>query len=176
MKRNSIVAMLGVVIVGGTVLVQQSASGEPTRTQTTQTTQTDTTPTTGTDPCTLLTEAEARTTLGSAVTPIPDAGQCTYVTLDGSGRAVSVSLSPAIQHAESLAPAMDQVAELLHTQKRVIPDLGGEAYGIASHHVTEVIVLNQDRFLGLVLTMPTGTVDEQLSTLEDLARTAMSRL
>lgn len=127
------------------------------------------------DACTLVTQGEAETALGSAVSTVPDRAQCTYVAGDASGRGVSVA-APAGVPSDSMDTAMQQVAEVLHGSLTVVSDVGEEGYVVTSDHLAQLMARQGTSVVVVVLTLPAGTPDQQVSTLSGLARTALGRM
>lgn len=127
--------------------------------------------------CTLITRAEAQAALGIDVTTVGDAGQCTYVAGDLSGRSVSVAMSPVPPSEDGVVTmAMTKLAEAMHGEVRHV-DVGEEASVVLADVIAQVGVrLGDDQMLIVVLTAPQGSRDEQATTLTELARVAVSRL
>lgn len=125
--------------------------------------------------CDLVTEAEAEAALGTPVTSVADPAQCTYVAMDASGRAASIARPPAALPAGELAAGMDQVAGALNGERRDVA-AGDEAYVVLAEVMSQIVARAGDEFVVVVLTNPTGSLDEQAALLTDLASAALSRL
>lgn len=159
------------LILGVRALTAEAQDGETT----TDTTSTETAAPPA--PCTLLTEIEAEAALGTSATEITDAGQCTYLADDLTGRSVSVAVTPPLpDEAGALEAAMQQMAQALDAEMRPIA-AGEEAYAVIDEVMAQVTVRGATGdTVVVVLTAFTGSADATAQTLSSLASTAVARL
>jgi hypothetical protein len=127
------------------------------------------------DSCTLVTEAEAKASLGADVSKVPDPSQCTYVAMDGTSRALSVTVPDYAASRKDFAPGVDQAAHALEGTVQPIP-AGDEAYALVSPTVSEGLARVGDRYVVVVLTKARGSAAAQADQLNGLLETAFSRL
>jgi hypothetical protein len=127
------------------------------------------------DSCTLITEAEARTALGADVSKVPDPSQCTYVAMDGTSRALSVTVPDYAASRKDFAPGVDQAARALEGTVQPIP-AGDEAYAMVSPTVSEGLGRDGDTYVVVVLTKARGSAADQANQLNGLLQTVFGRL
>jgi hypothetical protein len=127
------------------------------------------------DSCTLVTEAEAKAALGAAVSKVPDPSQCTYVAMDGTSRALSVTVPDYAASRKDFAPGVDQAAHALEGTVQPIP-AGDEAYALVAPTVSEGLARVGDTYVVVVLTKAKGSAAEQADQLNGLLQTAFGRL
>lgn len=127
------------------------------------------------DSCTLVTEAEAKAALGADVSKVPDPSQCTYVAMDGTSRALSVTVPDYAASRKDFAPGVDQAAHALEGTVQPIP-AGDEAYAMVASTVSEGLARKGDTYVVVVLTKAKGSAAEQADQLNGLLETAFSRL
>jgi hypothetical protein len=125
--------------------------------------------------CTLLTKAEATSALGTDVSAVENPSQCTYVAMDGSARAVSVSVPDYSGNRREFAPGVEQAAHALEGTFQAI-SAGDEGYAIVSPMVSEGLARVGDRYVVIVLTKAEGTASAQADKLNGLLQSAFGRL
>jgi hypothetical protein len=130
---------------------------------------------TSVDSCTLLTEAEAAAALGAEVSAVPNPSQCTYVAMDGTARAVSITVPDYAGNKREFAPGAEQAANALEGTFQEIT-AGDEGYAIVSPMVSEGLARVGDTYVVVVLTNARGTAGAQAAQLDGLLQTAFSRL
>lgn len=127
------------------------------------------------DACTLITEAEAADSLGTAVTTVPNPSQCTYIATDGSARALSVSVPDYFGPPDGFESGVEQVAHAFEGSYQPV-SAGDEGYAIVSPLVSEGLARSSDTYVVVVLTNAQGTDSEQAGRLDSLLQLAISRL
>lgn len=127
------------------------------------------------DSCTLITEAEASGALGAEVAVVPNPTQCTYVAMDGSARALSITVPDYSANKQQFAAGVEQAAHALEGSFQEV-GAGDEGYAIISPMVSEGLARVGDTYVVVVLTKAQGTAAEQASKLDGLLQTAFGRL
>lgn len=127
------------------------------------------------DSCTLITQTEAAAALGAEVSAVPNPSQCTYVAMDGTARAVSITVPDYAGNKREFASGVEQAAHALEGTFQEIP-AGDEGYAIVSPMVSEGFARVGDTYVVVVLTHAQGTADAQAAQLDGLLQTAFGRL
>jgi hypothetical protein len=127
------------------------------------------------DSCTLVTEAEAKAALGADVSKVPDPSQCTYVAMDGTSRALSVTVPDYAASRKDFKPGVDQAAHALEGTVQPI-SAGDEGYAMVAPTVSEGLARRADTYVVVVLTKAQGSASEQATVLRGLLQTVFSRL
>ena len=130
---------------------------------------------TSVDSCTLVTEAEAAAALGAEVSAVPNPSQCTYVAMDGTARALSITVPDYAGNKREFAPGVEQAAHALEGTVQEIP-AGDEGFAIVSPMVSEGLARVGDTYVVVVLTNARGTAGVQADLLDGLLQSAFGRL
>jgi hypothetical protein len=129
------------------------------------------------DPCTLVTEAEAEAALGGHVARLAAGRTCTFtVTTGGAFRALSVVSGLENADAGNLADAVRTYAELAGAQLAPHAGVGDEAYATLDSRISQLIARSGERIVTVILLGVEAPPDQRITTMTDLARTALSRL
>lgn len=127
------------------------------------------------DSCALVTAAEAAQVLGAEVSKMDNPTQCTYVAMDGSSRAVSVTVPDFAGSRRDFGAGVEQAVLAFDGTLHEL-SVADESYAIVSPMVSEGLGRRGDTYVVVVLTKANGSTANQVSQLAGLLQTAFARL